>query len=300
MLEKYLEVRRSLVGRPVFKTGEGDGKSPWWVRFPCTSAKYFDGGRFMTANGFADHFAKVADHYALHRPTYPLALFDWLAGQTSTQDLAWDCATGTGQAASELARHFSRVVATDASAGQIAAATLCPGVEYCTAPAEQSGLAAASVDLITVAQALHWFDLEAFYAEVRRVLKPGGLLAVWTYGVFGTEGGVDGEAVQKLLHAFYYETVGPYWPPERRHVENGYADLAFPFELVEVPAFSMAVNWTLDDLAGYLRSWSATARFREANATDPVAALERQLQELWGKERRRILWPLSIKAGKLV
>jgi len=213
-------------------------------------------------------------------------------------ELAWDCATGTGQAACELARRFNRVVATDASAAQIAVATPCPAVEYRTAPAEQSGLGDASVDLITVAQALHWFDLDAFYYEVRRVLKPGGLLAVWTYGVFGTEGGAGGEAVQKLLHSFYYDTVRPYWPPERRHVENGYADLAFPFEPVTAPAFSMAVEWRLADLVGYLRSWSATARFREAKGTDPVLLLEQQLSGLWGEGQRRILWPLSIRAGR--
>ncbi len=252
----------------------------------------------MSKQAFTDHFAQVASHYAAHRPTYPPALFDWLADQVPARELAWDCATGTGQAACELARRFNRVVATDASAAQIAVATPCPAVEYRTAPAEQSGLGDASVDLITVAQALHWFDLDAFYYEVRRVLKPGGLLAVWTYGVFGTEGGAGGEAVQKLLHSFYYDTVRPYWPPERRHVENGYADLAFPFEPVTAPAFSMAVEWRLADLVGYLRSWSATARFREAKGTDPVLLLEQQLSGLWGEGQRRILWPLSIRAGR--
>ncbi|CAH2029892.1 class I SAM-dependent methyltransferase [Trichlorobacter ammonificans] len=251
------------------------------------------------SRGFTDHFAQVADHYAAHRPTYPPALFDWLSGQVPVRDLAWDCATGTGQAAGELARRFNRVVATDASSGQIAAATPCAGVEYRAAPAEQSGLEAGSVDLITVAQALHWFDLDRFYAEVRRVLKPGGLLAVWTYGVFGTEGGEDTAAVQQMLHTFYYETVGPYWPPQRRHVENGYADLAFPFAPVTVPAFSMAVAWRLADLAGYLRSWSATARYRELHGSDPVEALERELRPLWGAGRRQVVWPLAIRAGRL-
>lgn len=253
----------------------------------------------MSRPAFTDHFAQVAGHYAAHRPTYPAALFDWLADQVPVRDLAWDCATGTGQAAGELARRFSRVVATDASSGQIAAATPCSGVEYRTAPAEQSGLEAGSVDLITVAQALHWFDLDSFYAEARRVLKPGGLLAVWTYGVFDTEAGDEAATVQRHLHTFYYETVGPYWPPERRHVENGYADLAFPFEPVTAPAFSMAVDWRLSDLAGYLRSWSATARYRELHGEDPVDRLVKELQDIWGGGLRRILWPLSIKAGRV-
>lgn len=251
-----------------------------------------------SATYFTDHFATVADHYAAHRPTYPPALFDWLAENSPVTGLAWDCATGTGQAAGELARRFRNVVATDASAAQIAAATPCSGVEYHTAPAEQSGLEAGSVDLITVAQALHWFDLDRFYAEVRRVLKPGGLLAVWTYGVFGTEGGDDAAELQRMLHTFYYRTVGPYWPPERRHVENGYADLPFPFAPVPVPPFSMAVEWRLTDLTGYLRSWSATARYRELHGSDPVEALAKELAGKWGEGTRRIVWPLSVRAGR--
>lgn len=253
----------------------------------------------MSTQHFTDHFAGVAGHYAAHRPTYPPALFAWLAQAAPARELVWDCATGTGQAACGLAGHFRQVLATDASAAQIAAATPCAGVEYRTAPAEQSGLADASADLITVAQALHWFDLDSFYAEVRRVLKPGGLLAVWTYGVFETGGGADAGAVRKLLHTFYHGTVGPYWPPERRHVENGYAELAFPFDPVMVPAFSMSVEWTLNDLTGYLRSWSATARFRETNGTDPVVQLEQRLSRFWGEGRRRICWPLSIRAGRV-
>jgi len=250
------------------------------------------------SRGFADHFAGVASQYASHRPSYPPGLFAWLATQLPCRDLAWDCATGTGQAALALADHFEQVLATDASSAQIEAATPCPRVTYRVAPADESGLPASSVDLVTVAQALHWFDLDRFYAEVRRVLKPGGLLAVWTYGVFRAEG-VDARQVQALLDRFYSQTVGPCWPPERRHVENGYAELAFPFDELVVPPFAMAVDWNLDDLLGYLRSWSATSRYREQYAIDPVLALAEQLAPLWGAQRRRVVWPLSIKVGCL-
>lgn len=247
---------------------------------------------------FTDHFSGVSSHYARHRPSYPPELFAWLAAQSSGRDLAWDCATGTGQAAVALAAQFDQVVATDASAAQIAAATPSARVSYRVAPADASGLPAQSVDLVTVAQALHWFDLELFYAEVRRVLKPDGLLAVWTYGVFQVAD-AEGAALQALLDRFYHGTVGPYWPPERRHVENSYAELAFPFQERDVPPFAMTVAWRLDDLAGYLRSWSATSRYRELVGADPVAELLPLLAPLWGQGYRQVRWPLSIKVGRL-
>jgi len=249
------------------------------------------------STAFTDHFAGVATHYACHRPSYPPELFAWLASQLLERRLAWDCATGSGQAAVALADHFDAVLATDASSSQIEAAKPWPGVQYRVAPAEASGLEAQSVDLVTVAQALHWFDLGTFYAEVRRVLKPGGLLAVWTYGVFRLEGGAAGQ-LQELLDRFYWQTVGPYWPAGRRHVENGYAELRFPFDELTVPCFAMQVDWSLDDLAGYLRSWSATSRYREQVGVDPVAELTRELAPLWGEAPRQVSWPLSLKVGR--
>ncbi len=246
---------------------------------------------------FNDHFAGVASYYASHRPGYPPELFAWLADQLAGRRLAWDCATGSGQAALALADHFDQVLATDASSSQIEAAKPWPGVQYRVAPADASGLEAQSVDLVTVAQALHWFELGPFYAEVRRVLRPGGLLAVWTYGVFQVVGDAQGE-IQWHLDRFYHQTVGPYWPPERRHVENGYAELAFPFVELAVPPFAMQVDWTLDDLAGYLRSWSATSRYCELVGVDPVTELTRELAPLWGEASRQVSWPLSLKVGR--
>lgn len=247
--------------------------------------------------GFSDHFSAVAGHYADFRPHYPVALFDWLATQTPAHSLAWDCGAGSGQASVALAAHFARVHATDASAGQLAQAVAHPHVEYVVATAEHSGLADSSADLVTVAQALHWFDLPAFYAEVRRVLKPDGIIAAWTYGVHVTEG----DEVNAQVRHFYSDIVGPYWPPERRHVENGYRELPFPFTRIDAPPFTMQVQWSLPQLLGYLGSWSATARYRQANGSDPLPALEQALRPLWGNpaQPRTVSWPLSLLVGRL-
>ena len=244
---------------------------------------------------FYDHFAPVAQNYADFRPTYPDALFAWLAAIAPRRELAWDCAAGTGQASVGLAGLFAHVVATDASAAQIAAATPHPRIDYRIAPAEASGLPDDSVDLITVAQALHWFDLAAFYIEARRVLRPDGVLAVWTYGVLT----VEGACVDELVQEFYHDTVGPYWPAERRHVEDGYRSLPFPFMEMTAPPFAMETAWTLPQLLGYFRSWSATARFAAINGSDPVEPLAGQLAPAWGtpERRRTVRWPLALRVG---
>ncbi len=201
---------------------------------------------------------------------------------------------GSGQAALALAAHFTKVIATDASSAQLATATAHPAIEYRVALAEDSGLLTQSVDLITVAQALHWFDLERFYTEARRVLKPNGVLAVWTYSVFS----IEGDAVNNLVQDFYQNIVGPYWPAERIHVENGYRDLPFPFTVISAPPLQMQTQWTLAQLSGYLRSWSATGRYREDHGIDPVIQLENQLLSLWDNNvKRQIIWPLALRVG---
>ncbi len=247
---------------------------------------------------FTDHFAPLATDYASFRPTYPAGLFAWLAEVSPGGALAWDCAAGSGQASLDLARRFRRVIASDASEAQIAAAPHHPNVEYRVAPAESSGLADASVDLITVAQALHWFDLERFYAEARRVLAPDGVLAAWTYGVLH----VAGEEIDRAVQTFYADTVGPYWPPERSLVESGYRTLPFPFAELSPPSFIMESEWNLAQLLGYFRSWSATGRFIAARGHDPVTELERMLAPLWGDPAlcRRVSWPLSVRAGRKI
>lgn len=245
---------------------------------------------------FLDHFSQQAKIYAAYRPGYPEALFEWLAQQSPACECVWDCGTGNGQAALALARYFQRVVATDASAAQIAAAPCAERVEFRVAPAEKSGLYAGSVDLITVAQALHWFDLDAFYAEAKRVLRRGGVVAAWTYGVIELEDG----RVNPLVQDFYYNVVGSFWPAERKHVESGYRALAFPFSLIEAPDFCMEERWPLAVLCGYLRSWSATQRYVNARGEDPVVAVERKIRALGIGEDEVFLirWPLSLRVGR--
>ena len=245
-----------------------------------------------------DHFSIVAGQYATFRPRYPAALFEWLAGVAPRRGRVWDCACGSGQASLDLAAHFDAVIGTDLSAAQLAQAPLHERIRYQVATAEQCDLESASCDLVTVAQALHWFDLPRFYAEVRRVLHPDGLLAVWCYGV-ATIPALVGDAV---LQDYYSNIVGPYWPPERILVEQGYRTLEFPEPEIDVPAFAMQLDWTLDELLGYASSWSATARYAEAHGSNPIAQLRAALLPHWGapEVRRPISWPLSVRAARAV
>jgi SAM-dependent methyltransferase len=245
---------------------------------------------------FSDHFGSISSSYAKFRPTYPAELFDWLVSIVPAAESAWDCACGSGQATLDLAQRFGRVIATDASAAQIASAPPHPRVEYRVAPAVASGLPDASVDCVTVAQALHWFDLDAFFREARRVLKPGGAIAVWTYGVPR----LDSPAADALVQTFYSVTVGPYWPPERAIVEAGYDKLPFPFAEVGVPAFAMTADWPLARLLGYFASWSATARYVAAHGKNPVREFAEELLPAWGDPdaTRTVSWPLTCRAGR--
>lgn len=241
-----------------------------------------------------DHFSVQASQYARFRPTYPPTLFDWLALQTLEKCSAWDCACGSGQATSELAARFERVTATDISEAQLSHSPSLPNVAWRMAAAEASGLDAASFDLITVAQALHWFDLPRFWSEAQRVLKPSGVLAVWSYGVFK----LGHPAVEKVCQNFYDKVVGDFWPPERRIVEAGYGALTFPFREIAAPVFEIKREWSLDELLGYMSSWSATVRYTQAHRTSPIPDLARKLQLLLSTNRISVRWPLSFRVGR--
>ena len=245
---------------------------------------------------FVDRFAGVAHDYAAYRPRYPDALFAWLASVAPARDLAWDCGAGSGQATIGLAAHFAHVVATDASAAQLALASPHPRVEYRVAPADASGLPNGSVDLVTVAQAAHWFDLPRFYAEVSRVAAPRGVVALWMYNLLST----GDREMDAMLLAFYRETLGGWWSPERRLIDEEYRTIPFPFEEIDAPGFEMRARWTLAHLVGFLRSWSAVASYREALGIDPVDALRDRMAARWGDPDagREIVWPVVVRAGR--
>jgi len=245
------------------------------------------------SRGFKDHFSDRPGEYAEARPTYPAPLFDWLATLAPADGMVWDCASGSGQAAVELAARFARVIATDASAGQIAQGAKRANIEYRVAPAEDSGLPDASVDLVTVAQALHWFDFDRFYAEVRRVLKPGGVVCAWCYGLQRVEPRID-----EIIGRFYEGVVGPHWPPERRHIDSMYATVPFPFARIEAPGFEMLHEWTRERFLAYVRTWSAVKRFVAAEGRDPVDLLEGELDGVWDAGATKMVrWPLGVMAG---
>jgi SAM-dependent methyltransferase len=245
---------------------------------------------------FKDHFSGHADSYARSRPRYPAKLFSHLATLPAQRERAWDCGTGNGQAAVALAQHFAEVVASDGSARQIEHAEPHARVRYLVAPAEQCPLADRSVDLVTVAQALHWFDLERFYAEVRRVGRPGSVLAAWGYEMAHITPQVDA-AVGRL----YRDVVGPYWPPERETVERRYETLTFPFRRLDVPPVAMTAQWNLGHLMGYLETWSSVQRYRAQQAADPLDLVRGDLAAAWGRPEtvREVSWPLFVLAGRI-
>ena len=214
------------------------------------------------------------------------------------ESTVWNCAAGSGQASVDLAARFEKTIATDASAQQIAAAAPHPKIECRVAAAEQSGLPDNSIGLVTVAQALHWFDFVRFYAEAARVMAADGVIAVWAYGI----NNVEGQGVNEAVQNYYSNVVGPYWPPERRLVEDGYCSIPFPFLEFEPPKFLMKARWTLAELLGYFSTWSATNRFIKATGRNPLERLAEELEPLWGNadSARLVTWPLSMRIGRKV
>jgi len=245
---------------------------------------------------FKDHFSVAADKYAAHRPAYPTALAEFLAGAAPRPGVAWDAGCGSGQLSVLLGDRFEHVIATDGSAEQLAHAAPHPRVEYRRATAEASGLADASVDLAVSAQAAHWFDLPSYYAEVRRVARKGAVVAQSVYNLVEVDARID-----LAVRRFYADKLGKYWPPERRHVETEYTTLPFPFERIETPRLEMHATWTLAHFIGYMRSWSGVMMMEKALGTQPMESLQREIETLWGPKgsSREVRWPLTLRVGRV-
>lgn len=256
-----------------------------------------------------DLFSAQSKEYASSRPTYPRALFEFIVGLVDEKTLAWDCATGNGQAALVLADYFKEVIASDISARQLENAQQKSNIKYQIFSAENTPLKDNSVDLITIAQALHWFDFDRFYSEARRVLRKrkdgkigegGGIIAAWAYGLHTISPEVD-----KVTHQLYEDVLGDkYWPPERKYVEERYETIPFPFEQIPAPEFQIQLSWNLSELVNYYRSWSSVQKFIEKNKYDPISEVSSSLEYGWGGKnkvdvKRKVVWPLYVKIGKI-
>jgi SAM-dependent methyltransferase len=243
---------------------------------------------------FIDLFSDSADLYASARPRYPDTLIDFIARSSPSLDVAWDCGTGNGQAAVDLARHFKAVWATDPSQAQIDHAIPCSGVTYSAQPAERVSFADNSVDAITIAQALHWFDLGRFFPEARRVLKTGGFFCAWGYSWSHVEPAIDA-----VMQATVLEPIHTYWAAQNALLWDGYRNVQLPFKAVDVPSFSIRMDWTLLQYMAYVHTWSATRRAIQAEGPGFFEAACKQMESVWGgSERvREVRMPLAVIAG---
>jgi ubiquinone/menaquinone biosynthesis C-methylase UbiE len=240
-----------------------------------------------------DNFSKQADVYAKYRPNYPQELFDFILDHTKKEN-AWDCATGNGQSAKVLARYFENVFATDISQKQIDQATQAPNIYYSVQPAEKTNFPDNTFDLITVAQALHWFATDTFYKEATRVARPGSLFITWSYSLLNINPAID-----KHIRSFYTDIIGPYWDAERKYVDEEYKTILFPFREIATPKFKMEYYWTMDELEGYLNTWSALQKFIAANKYNPVDEVMKKIRPLTNEEKLKIEFPLHIRMGRI-
>jgi len=241
-----------------------------------------------------EYFNVRSNDYKKYRPVYPKGLFDFLADIAPANDLAWDCGCGTGQATAALSDYFDHIIGTDVSKGQIKNAIKKQNIIYKVTSEKNSELKNKSVDLVTCAQSLHWLTLNKFYKEVKRVLKPGGIIAVWTYNLFRVNKDID-----DLIDKFYFDIIYNYWPEQRKHVESKYTELDFPFSKLCAPQFSMEAEWSLDQLIGYLNTWTGVQNYIEFEAFSPLEFVENELKIIWkkNKSKKKIVWPLTVKVG---
>jgi SAM-dependent methyltransferase len=243
-----------------------------------------------------DRFSKASQNYATFRPTYPTELYDFLLSQTKGRAKAWDVGTGNGQVATVLAEHFQQVEATDISANQLANATQKPNILYSKQRAEETNFPNKTFDLITVAQAIHWFDFEQFYTEVRRTAKPNALLVVIGYGVFAVNPKIDAITIGHL----YNEVIHNDWDKERHYIDENYATIPFPFEEIECPKLEMVCEWNFDQLMGYLNTWSGLQNYTARTGTNPLEVLATDLRQAWGNATHHtVRFPILLRIGKI-
>lgn len=244
-----------------------------------------------------DLFSKQAGVYARYRPTYPKALIEYILSFVPGREMAWDCATGNGQTALLLVPYFKKIMATDVSEKQISHAIPDPAIDYSVSTAENSPFADNSFDLITVSQAYHWFQFDAFFREATRTGKPGGIVAVWGYDLVTT----PDTALNEAIRHFYTAVVGPYWDAERKYVDEKYKTVPFPFHELPSKQFSIDSEWQIEDCIGYLNTWSSVQHFIKANSYNPVDEFEKQLKNIWQDgEKRAFSFPVFLRIGRLV
>ncbi len=242
-----------------------------------------------------DRFSHHASQYAAFRPTYPRELYDFILALVKDKQTAWDCGTGNGQVAHDLSPFFMQVMATDISEKQLENAVRTKNINYSISPAEKTPFAASTFDLITVGLAIHWFNITEFYKEVRRVAKPGAVLAVWGYGLLSITPAID-----ILIADFYSKTIGPYWDPERKLIDERYQSISFPFEEIPCPEFTFSLQWTLEELRGYLTTWSAVQKYIREHGTNPVDSLMDSIRPLWDEHQLKATFPLFLRCGSIM
>jgi ubiquinone/menaquinone biosynthesis C-methylase UbiE len=242
-----------------------------------------------------DNFSTQSEQYLKFRPTYPNELYKFLLLLVKTRDTAWDCGTGNGQVAWELSNYFKKVQATDISEKQIQNAAQRDNICYKVEAAERTSFPGKNFDLITVAQAIHWFDFDAFYKEVKRVIKPGGILAIMGYALLNIDENTD-----KIIRKFHDEIVGPFWDPERKYVDEYYHTIPFPFKEIDTPQLNNIYEWKLEQLTGYLNTWSAVQHYIKAEKQNPVDLIYDDLARTWEKNiTKTVRFPILLRVGKL-
>lgn len=249
-------------------------------------------------NNFKDNFSTQQKEYSFSRPTYPNELFKFLVEITPNHELAWDCATGNGQAAIELCKYFDKIIASDASEKQIQNKFERQNISYDVFPAEKANISNNSVDLITVAQGLHWFNFEQFYSEVRRVAKKEAIIAVWSYAMHKITPEID--KISDRLD-FGGDILGDYWAKEIRYVQEDYKTIPFPFEEIITPKFTISTKWNLDQLLNYLDTWSAVRKYRSEKNTDPLILIKNEIKPYWKDEleKKPVTWKINLKVGRI-